>query len=30
MKKNKQEIILGKLQTWENFGFVIPDDRGYY
>jgi len=30
MKKNKQEIILGKLQAWENFGFVIPDDRDYY
>lgn len=30
MKKNKQEIILWKLQAWENFGFVIPDDREYY
>ncbi len=31
MKKNKkQEIILWKLQAWENFGFFIPDDRDIY
>ena len=30
MRKNKQDIILGKLQAWENFGFFIPDNREYY
>jgi exoribonuclease R len=30
MKNNKKEIMLGKLQAWENFGFFIPDDREYY
>jgi len=24
---DKQEIILGKLQAGENFGFFIPDNR---
>jgi len=27
MKNNKEELILGKLQAGENFGFFIPDDR---
>ncbi len=30
MKKNKEEIILWKLQAWDNFWFFIPDDRQYY
>ena len=30
MKNNKKEIMLGKLQAGENFGFFIPDDREYY
>lgn len=30
MKKSKEEVILGKLQAWENFGFFIPDDRNLY
>ena len=25
--KKKKEIILGRLQAWENFGFFIPDNR---
>jgi len=27
---NKQELILWKLQAWENFGFFIPDDRDLF
>jgi hypothetical protein len=30
MKKFGREIILGKMQIGENFGFFIPDDRGVY
>ncbi|MDQ7009516.1 MAG: hypothetical protein Q9M94_04470 [Candidatus Gracilibacteria bacterium] len=30
MKKFGREIILGKIQTGENFGFFIPDERGNY
>ena len=26
----EKEIIVGKFQWGENFGFVIPDDREYY
>jgi hypothetical protein len=27
MKNNTEELILGKLQAGENFGFFIPDNR---
>jgi hypothetical protein len=29
-KKMGSEVILGKMQIGENFGFFIPDDRDLY
>jgi len=29
-KKMGSEVILGKMQTGENFGFFIPDNRDVY
>jgi hypothetical protein len=29
-KKIGSEVILGKMQTGENFGFFIPDERGSF
>jgi hypothetical protein len=29
-KKMGSEVILGKMQIGENFGFFIPDERGAF